>query len=360
MKNKRAFTLIELLVVMTVIAILASVVFVSLGSARDKANEAKIKVEASQMKRYIEMQELTSTPAEMATMVDDLSEQHDYIENSKYSITNNSFCFDYLINSVSWCTDSTTILQDSSCDTTPGENEGKCVAFIEQHTLTISITGNGSVTLNGVSCDESGTHSYSEGTTVDIVAVPDSGYELTEWGGGVCSGSGLCSVEMDGDRTVTALFAEEEIAEDCSTIGGVCGGGIVADIDNGDIIIAASDDNSAGIEWGCYGTTTEAISDTDGSSNTSIILGVCSETPIAASVCYSYEGGDYTDWYLPARTELSTLYTNRVAIGEFADDYYWSSTEDDSDRALGMFFGFGGEVYGTKADGYRVRCVRRH
>jgi prepilin-type N-terminal cleavage/methylation domain-containing protein len=55
MKNKKGFTLIELLVVIAVIAILASIVFVNLGGARQSAQNTKVISAMGQIRSVAEM-----------------------------------------------------------------------------------------------------------------------------------------------------------------------------------------------------------------------------------------------------------------------------------------------------------------
>ena len=49
------------------------------------------------------------------------------------------------------------------------------------------------------------TSEYLNGEVVSLTATPDSGYYFVEWTG-ACSGSGNCSVIMDADKTVSAVF----------------------------------------------------------------------------------------------------------------------------------------------------------
>ena len=135
--------------------------------------------------------------------------------------------------------------------------------------------------------------------------------------------------------------------------------GYVADEFHG--LIAAPTDQSTSAQWGCEGTT---ISGADGQAigtgnqNTIDIEAGCTTAGIAAHICANLTLGGYSDWFLPSRYELNTLYYARVAIGGFASSYYWSSSEYNSNFAWYQYFGYGNQFSNYKTNDFYVRAVR--
>ena len=143
--------------------------------------------------------------------------------------------------------------------------------------------------------------------------------------------------------------------------------GFDANIKHG--LIAATEDQSTGIRWyNGTNTTTGATKTAIGSglSNTNTIITSQGEpkTSYAAGLARAYTGGGYTDWYLPSKDELNVLYLNRIAIGGFTVNKYWSSTEVlDNFSVYAWIQGFANGMNGLEGSGpknflYYVRAVR--
>lgn len=81
----------------------------------------------------------------------------------------------------------------------------------------------------------------------------------------------------------------------------------------------------------------------------------------AAKICDNYSVDGYNDWFLPSKDELDLMYENlhTASIGNFQNDFYWSSTEDDKDDAWLQDFGSNrDQYYDTKSAVHNVRAVR--
>jgi hypothetical protein len=127
-------------------------------------------------------------------------------------------------------------------------------------------------------------------------------------------------------------------------------------------LIAAATDQSTGAAWGCRGTTIAGADGTvlgTGNQNTIDIMAGCSTTGIAARLCGDLELNGYADWYLPSNDELTKLYTNRVAVGGFSSNFYWSSSEV-SYNLVAYCYNFSGATLAAlfKDNINRVRAVR--
>ena len=157
-------------------------------------------------------------------------------------------------------------------------------------------------------------------------------------------------------------------------IGDLILGGIVFYIDEtGEHGLVAALEDLGSFEWGCHGTDINGNNSSvspeldgigTGLQNTLEIVAGCSETPIAASEALAYESGGYSDWYIPSRDELKEMY-NTVGnggsegdIGGFGNNWYWSSSENNSNDAWLVDFDNGYADYGGKANTSRVRVIR--
>ena len=128
-------------------------------------------------------------------------------------------------------------------------------------------------------------------------------------------------------------------------------------------LIAATQDQSNGIQLQWYngdyivtGATGTAIG--TGLTNTNAIIAAQGSGSYAASIARDYNGGGYTDWFLPSKDELNQLYVNSAAIGGFTDYWYWSSTDFEVDTAWSQYFDGGGQNYYNKDFTFYVRAVR--
>lgn len=95
-------------------------------------------------------------------------------------------------------------------------------------------------------------------------------------------------------------------------------------------IIAAPNDQISEIKWGCTEILLGGTSTVLGYGNKiTIIMSAACGTGTAARLCEELENGGYSGWYLPSLDELTKLYLNKLNIGCFSSNYYWSSSEKD-------------------------------
>jgi hypothetical protein len=128
-------------------------------------------------------------------------------------------------------------------------------------------------------------------------------------------------------------------------------------------------------EWGCSGSGVFSVTEQvegkmgnlgTGAANTSAIINSCTQSGIAAKLCYDLDQNGYNDWYLPSKTELTKLYLNlkNYNLGDFSATNYFSSTEYTIYNSWYLDFNYGllqfgnSSYLGSKDDLYLVRAVR--
>lgn len=126
-------------------------------------------------------------------------------------------------------------------------------------------------------------------------------------------------------------------------------------------IIAAPSNQSTGIQWynGSFVTTgASATALGTGYANTNAIVSIQGAGNYAAKLCFDLVLNNYSDWYLPSKDELNKLYINKTAIGGFATNYYWCSSEISTFAAWEQTFTNGSLLSVHKGMTSYVRAVR--
>ncbi len=187
-----------------------------------------------------------------------------------------------------------------------------------------------------------------------------------------------------------ALYASiaDSVRQDSTKhyVGELFGGGIVYAVwANGNHgLIASLDDINPGngVTWGAGSLTFTGADDFyNGMANTTTIVNVLGTGgTYAAQLCADYNGGGFTDWYLPSHAELKQIDAVLVIIervlsndgnpasNPINNEYspavgnsgiYWSSTEGyGTSAAWTYYFSTGDSTDGSKNASFKVRAIR--
>jgi hypothetical protein len=137
-------------------------------------------------------------------------------------------------------------------------------------------------------------------------------------------------------------------------------------------IISAIEDQSQKVQWNSlidrYDFNLTGANGTKigtGVTNTDKILSFYNSptSTFAAIIARNYNAGGFKDWSIPSKDELYKLYLNRLKIGGFTLDWYWTSTEINEYYAEALSFETGnfdgnGGYKGASGTPYKVRAIR--
>ncbi len=131
---------------------------------------------------------------------------------------------------------------------------------------------------------------------------------------------------------------------------------------NNDLLIVYTDD--AFLKWGGTGTPIDTLngaeSQANGRMNTMAIVKKLGNNGKAAYYCDTLSEYGYSDWYLPSRHELDTMYAYKDTLGGINQNFYLSSTQYNDSTVWGTNFSNGNTRNNCYKDtSYFVRCVRR-
>jgi hypothetical protein len=108
----------------------------------------------------------------------------------------------------------------AGCTVTMNSPQSVTATFVQVFTLSVTVSGSGSVTSSptGVTCPSTCSASFNAGTAVTLTATPANGFGFSGWSG-ACSGVGNCVVTMNAAQSVTATFATTQYTLNVSVSG---------------------------------------------------------------------------------------------------------------------------------------------
>ena len=210
----------------------------------------------------------------------------------------------------------------------------------------------------------SGATGYKWNTTNNYGTAADMGTATSKTETGLTNG--LTYTRYIWAYNTCGISASTTISQPLFYIGQSYEGGIIFYIDGTGQhgLIAATTDQSAAAELGCYGNSIPGTSTAigTGQANTTAIVNGCSTAGIAARLCNSLiwpPSNPHSDWFLPSKDELNQMYLQKVVIGDFTGYYYWSSSENNANSAWEQEFILDGTQFPSlKSDHDHVRAVR--
>lgn len=94
--------------------------------------------------------------------------------------------------------------------TVDGPSSQGCPTSTVTFNLAVNVTGGANGTIvsapGGINCGATCAASFPAGSSVTLTATPNTGHSFGGWGGCTSSSSTTCSVTVNGDVTITALF----------------------------------------------------------------------------------------------------------------------------------------------------------